>query len=61
MDEKLNQILTTLVEMSARQDQMYQILTGIDSRLARLEIKMGQVEKWISLENADFKVHQSKA
>lgn len=51
-EQKLNEILRNIVNISATQEQVIARLDTIDKRLSNIEIKMGQVEKWIALENA---------
>ena len=53
-EQKINQILELAVSISSSQEQVIQRLDSIDKRLSVIEIKMGQVAKWISLENADI-------
>ena len=53
-EQKINQILELTVSISSSQEQVIQRLDSIDKRLSVIEIKMGQVAKWISLENADI-------
>lgn len=51
---KQDQILNRVVGIEAGQEQVMKRLESIDNRLANIEVKMSKVEKWVSLENADF-------
>lgn len=53
-DQKISQILRSVLTTEAAQEQIMQRLESIDRRLSNIEIKMSKVEKWVALENADF-------
>lgn len=53
-EQKLTEILRTVIAISATQEQMVERLDSIDKRLSNMEIKMGKVEKWVALENSDL-------
>ena len=60
-DQKISQILESVVTINASQEQVIQRLDSIDKRLSNIEIKMSKVEKWLSLDNADFEIKQKEA
>lgn len=54
-NEQINtQVLRSVLSIEANMEQMAQSLDSIDRRLSNIEVKMSKVEKWVSLENADF-------
>ncbi len=56
LEHTIKSILDTVVLISAQNDQILTRMETIDKRLSGMEVKMAQVERWVSLENANFQI-----
>lgn len=61
LEHTIKSILDTVVLISAQNDQILTRMETIDKGLSGMEVKMAQVERWVSLENANFQIGGANA